>query len=763
MTDITQIYFWDDPGFTDGAVEVPAFANLSTLPTPDFTSMSGDEWHPSKDRIFTELKLSIPFTVAQYFSYLKIRVEFKNGNSRTRDFYGFVDSVEILSDTDDYPAVLIKWHVDLWRTFMGSAVFGPGTVTRRSRGVSDPIQHVPSRFKRVSDRVYNLIPDTLVGSGAHWAIINYTHETTGGTGNVTESRIIVCPVARTPNTIYYMQLSSSSTAYRVPTLNQWLLGEYDEIFGLAPSSISSVFLSPVPPLAIASGTGVVSDPFVVVGPSVYPEPETRSYAGVDRPAGAFLGSDQVDLTDGDRILFRDWESRKIHTARGITSSGSGYSNQLIATVIQDGTAIVSSVGSADNPGAFISAISVDDFVRAVLSETVFDNLSDGDTVQFSNIVGLYASGSISQTINSIAVGSSLTNILSWTVSVGETVPSDTELTFTNGTFGSYWIAVQGVISSSSVSLTTYSEATTTADYGVEIKTHGGVDYMYLFTKTNKFAEYTGSLPSGLTTTDTEQFVVTDLDGSVIGSIPWGLTVKDFTFRCVVSASSGYVQFRFDGLNSSAEGLQFTIPLPSLDITSNSWSEYNFSGQRDFDIEQRKIARDRALVEGLGGALAGGAQGAMIGGLKESQTFMPTDRSIANASAFGLLGAGASVAGTLINYASAGHYNDKLQSATDMLQAKQLDSIITPGNGCDWLYYGRPYQIRSIVPDAYSLARFDQDVALNGISVSEPTADCTELVHGSGPLAIDNLVVRGDIPVEAKQYIKQKLNKGVRLK
>jgi len=80
-----------------------------------------------------------------------------------------------------------------------------------------------------------------------------------------------------------------------------------------------------------------------------------------------------------------------------------------------------------------------------------------------------------------------------------------------------------------------------------------------------------------------------------------------------------------------------------------------------------------------------------------------------------------------------------------------------------LYYGRPYQIRSLVPDTYSLKRFDEDVTLNGLKVSEPTASCDSLIrNASGPLAIENLVVRGNIPVEAKRFIKQKLNDGVRL-
>ena len=755
---------WNDPGFTDGCVEVPAFGNLAVLPQPDVTigtagaEPTSAEINPSKGRLFSELKLKRAYSDCQNLSYLEMTVDYNTGTDRV--YFGFIDSVEIVSDTDEYPAVFIKWHVDLWRTYLAQAVFGYGLVTRRIRAESDPIQNVTARYHTVSDRVENLVPDDIVGGGCYWAVINYTFEDTDT--HATETRVIVCPVAKTPNTVYYMKLSADSTARRVPTLNQWILGEYDEIFGLAPSSIVSVFLSPIPPLKLYSGTGTLADPFVVVGSSVAPEPRIETYAGKDKVNVASMGTNEIYLTNGSSVRLASWASARINTARGVSRSGSGYSNTLNALVTQGETVLLTSAGSNDTPGPSLSALSVDDYMRDVLGETVFNNLANGDSVVFSDIYGLYASGNIEQELRTVSLPTSTMNIATWKASVGSTVTSDTRLYFNNGTFGSYWVVVNGVVSTSSVELTTYTEATTTADYGVVERTVDDVTYMYLYTKTNRFEEYTAELSSPVKTTDTERFVITDQDGAVVGSIPWGLTVQSYTYRCVISASAGYVQFRFDGLNSSAEGLQFTIPLPTLDITSNSWSDYVYSGQRDYDIEQRRIARERALVEGLGGALSGGAQGAMLGGLKESQSFLPSTRSIANATAFGFLGAGASIAGSLINYASAGYYNEKLQSASDMLQARQLDSITTPGNGCDWLYYGRPYQIRSIVPDDYSLGRFENDVSLNGISVSEPTADCTALIHGTGPLAIENLIVRGNIPAEAKQYIKQKINDGVRL-
>ena len=768
MSTISLLRMWNDPGFTDGCVEVPAFGHLSTLPNADITigtvgtEPTSAEINPSKGRLFSELKLKRAFSDCQNLSYLEMSVDYNTGTDRV--YYGFIDSVEIVSDTDDYPAVLIKWHVDLWRTYLSDAVFGYGLVTHRARGDSDPIQNVTARYRKVSETVLNLVPDNLVGGGCYWAIVNYTYESNDSNNHVAETRVIVCPVAKTVDTVYYFKLSADSTKYRVPTLNQWLLSEFDEILGIAPSSISSAYLSPIPPLKMHSGTGTLNDPFIVVGSSIMPEPVVRTGSLTTmnrwttgcsyRQEGGVVqrGFFRVNYNDGSSEETPNLTVNNVHGGLAVSGSNGAH---LYVTVYRGGEV---QHETPENNMTFVA--SIDDYMRAVLSESVFDNLANGDTVSFNNF-DFSASAVSLEWENNTYLGTNNNRLKINLSGVGLNT-----YTFNNGTFGNYYLVSIGNPSKISYTLTTYTEASTTAEYGVVSTQYESEDYAYLYSKTNRFYEYSATLPNEISTTDTEQFVVTDLDGSVVGSVPWGLTLKDYTFRCVVSSTNAYVQFRFDGLNSSAEGVQFTIPLSPLDITSNSWSEYNYSGQRDFDIEQRKLAREQALAEGLGSAIAGGAQGAMLGGLKESRNVtsesIPSLKSIGNASMFGALGAGSSIATSLINYASAGYFNDKIQSATDLLQAKQIDSIITGGNGCDWLYYGRPYQIRSIVPDEYSLERFESDVSLNGISVSEPTADCTALVHGTGPLTIENLIVRGNIPAVAKQYIKQKINDGVRL-
>ena len=142
--------------------------------------------------------------------------------------------------------------------------------------------------------------------------------------------------------------------------------------------------------------------------------------------------------------------------------------------------------------------------------------------------------------------------------------------------------------------------------------------------------------------------------------------------------------------------------------------------------------------------------------------MATARSIGHAATYGALGATAGAASSLIEYAAAQYYNGQLQGAADSLKAKQLDSVISTGSGWDWLWHGRSCCLQQMVIDDYSSTKFAADVALNGIQVSEPTEDCSDLIQAGGPPRISELVVRGDIPAEAKQYIKARFANGVRM-
>lgn len=308
----------------------------------------------------------------------------------------------------------------------------------------------------------------------------------------------------------------------------------------------------------------------------------------------------------------------------------------------------------------------------------------------------------------------------------------------------------------------------------------------MFTRSKHFEEQS-SIVDNLVTSDDVEYIVVNNDGSPVGSLPWGMTVRTLKGRIVVSSSSCYVQFRADGGVSNAEGLEFTIPQPSVDIVSNSWSDYLISGQRDYDMQQRKLAAQQALVGAVTGGMSSAFQTGVFGGIgsggvSEQQTqqlqkmMMKQYRGDKGASQIasivgggantalrsgaGMLGVG--LAGAAVDYATTQYFNGRLQSAEDSLKVKQIDSIQLPGDGWDWLWFGAGISIIGLRPDIYSVNRFNQDVFLNGVKVSEPISDCTSLVKTGGPLQIQQAIVTGEIPVQARNYIANRLSEGVRI-
>ena len=105
----------------------------------------------------------------------------------------------------------------------------------------------------------------------------------------------------------------------------------------------------------------------------------------------------------------------------------------------------------------------------------------------------------------------------------------------------------------------------------------------------------------------------------------------------------------------------------------------------------------------------------------------------------------------------------MQKAEDILSAKQVDSVMMAGNGWDWMWNGREFGLVPMRGDTYSVNRFETDIRLNGVSVSEPTEDCDTYRTSEGPVRIAELIVTGNIPVQARAYIKGRMANGVRIR
>ena len=755
---ITSLELWKDPGFTDGSVEVPAITG-SVLPDPDFSlPVEGSTLSliPSKDDIFHIIRLVKEYSALYNMNYLK--AVFETGDEETLTFYGWVDSVLISSDTTDHPVSVINWHIDLWRTFAAQATFGYGLVKRRPRAEEDPPQNVTCRYRipgEFKPLTYNGPASSLI-----WLVLSYTKENTDN--KVTECRTMVLAVnPQSPTTRYYITVEGQETTIQCPSLAEVLNGKYEEKLKISASQVSSAFITPYPPLGIKSISGTtitlatssagtsyerITDalntlPNYLVGGNYWQQNDIFSgvfYCLNWQDSEGNSGFEKWDaLNTSGQQAFRDW-----------LNAHQGYVPDGLAAYVNDEFT------------RYFFYLDVNEYIAACLGNQYTP--AHGDTFTIEGPVYINAEYYIDSYYSKVGTGTRLNRVV---------------LTYNNG-----WAIGNNnkiIVTAVPRCFFTYTQGSQAFTVAVEItNTDGG--YGFAYSGNGNYPEITIPFDE-IKTDDTKEWLFTDMNGNALGSVPWGIAINALTERLVVNATSAYIEFR-ENIDSHTKGTAFTVPLPAVDVTSNSWSDYVYSGNRAADIENKRIAADQALVSGLTGAITGGAQGAMLGGLKEygfvgapkstpgmlasgyydSSRPMASRASIAHASAFGALGATAGVASALIEYAATRYYNDRLQQTEDIRQAKQFDSIVTPGSGWDWLWHGRQCGFVSLVPDDYSLSRFADAVTLEGLEVSEPKVDCTSLINAGGPLAIENLVVKGPIPAEAKQYIKARFANGVRI-
>lgn len=301
------------------------------------------------------------------------------------------------------------------------------------------------------------------------------------------------------------------------------------------------------------------------------------------------------------------------------------------------------------------------------------------------------------------------------------------------------------------------------------------------TASNFYTEFSSTLPSSVITTDVDEYAVTGLDGAIAGTLPWGISVKDYTYRMIDDTSSFYIQIRFDGVDSSPEGLSFTIPLPLLAVTQNSWSDYVYSGQREYDINMRRLQTAQEMVNGLTGGVTTGINTwqmqsiTNMGRRKPESSVAPDGTNYPNyrnrafnaglaksAALTGLTGGAMVMASGAIQAGVSLWFNDEYQKWEDYRHAHQIDNIVTSGAGTDNIFYGAPISLVLLKNDAYSTLQRDTDIELYGCHVTEPMSSCQALINAGGPLQITNLTVGGAIPVEAKEYIREMFSNGVRL-
>lgn len=269
-----------------------------------------------------------------------------------------------------------------------------------------------------------------------------------------------------------------------------------------------------------------------------------------------------------------------------------------------------------------------------------------------------------------------------------------------------------------------------------------------------------------TTDDTNRTQLLDSFGTPYLTVPYGFDIKSISIKMDIGVTEAYyyvilsesatpvslATWNTEIRKAIAEGRFAIIPLVPIAVSSSALSDYYSTGQRDYDVETRRMQQERDAWSGflgIGGSVAGGTiSGAVSTG------------NPAGAAAGAAAGAVSSIGGTIANYWLTEEFNDRLQNATEKLYSNQASQLITIGSTLDKSAQApNGFKMIKLTADSVSAAEILSQISTQGYDVDIPAASCSSFIT-SGPVQIKNLQLGGNAPPQAKQYIKDKLSAGV---
>lgn len=282
------------------------------------------------------------------------------------------------------------------------------------------------------------------------------------------------------------------------------------------------------------------------------------------------------------------------------------------------------------------------------------------------------------------------------------------------------------------------------------------------------------LGADVMTDDSSKWVFYDVTGAEMFTVPWGLPFRYIIFQidagsvgCSMqiylmdeaeadSLTDGQGNIDFKGGTKAAEGRLFSFPLPTLPVTQNAWASYNYSGQRDYDIQAREIQKNQNAVNGIAGVGTSAIGGAVAGSM-----VAPGPGTIAGA----VGGAASALFGTALNYFTSGYFDNQTQEAIDRRTASQTAGMIMTAcgrRGVEPLGKTKGWLIMKMIRDSTSLSELETEQEELGYVTDVFSPDCSALITQGGGLRIENLEVKGDISPEGRRYIAALFARGVHL-
>ena len=284
-------------------------------------------------------------------------------------------------------------------------------------------------------------------------------------------------------------------------------------------------------------------------------------------------------------------------------------------------------------------------------------------------------------------------------------------------------------------------------------------YAWYVNRTGGSDSYGGNYSGDYVSDDTHMTVICDPYGTIVWTLAWGLKINSFGARFDLGTSNANLIVHFNNQDGAgvdhipgATGLLAMLPLINLPLNSNAWSSYAFTYAREYDKRNREVARNQKAVSGLassgqsaiGGAIAGGTAGPI------------------GAIAGAVAGVGSATLGTGIDWLVSGIFNDELQAETDKYYSHQSANMLAPAGGKEWTNLLGDWYLVELIGDDVSVAEHNSFITNNGYNVEIAVGNPNAFISAGGPLQIQNLMVTGPIPPEAKTNIKNILSNGVRI-
>lgn len=266
----------------------------------------------------------------------------------------------------------------------------------------------------------------------------------------------------------------------------------------------------------------------------------------------------------------------------------------------------------------------------------------------------------------------------------------------------------------------------------------------------------------LKTTDLVTYAITDNYGNILGSAPYDLTFDRLTCTLDIGYVSASIKITFNVSagtldKKTSEGMTVTIPLPTVPISSSAYSDYVYSGQRNYEMDFRSLQNEQQAVHGLSGVITGAVTGAVLGSV------VPGAGTAAGAVVGALAGGVGNLASAGVNYAVDEFiYKDKFQNLEDGKYSNQTGNLMIAGDGFGWLLFNKYPKLISLTADSVFQSELANHILQEGYPCDSPVSDVTSFITSGGAIQIFNLTITGSCPPVAKRTIKSLLEGGVRI-